>query len=41
MTEPVCNLPATADACDQMVFEEYGFASYCRATGTAGERRPA
>lgn len=35
MTEPVCNLPAISDACDQMAFEDYGFAAYCRATGTA------
>jgi len=36
MTEPVCNLPAISDACDQMVFEDYGFSSYCRATCTVG-----
>ena len=34
LTEPVCNLPAIAEACDQFVFEDYGFQSYTRATGT-------
>jgi actin-related protein 6 len=36
LSEPVCNLPAIADACDQFVFEDYGFHAYCRATGTRG-----
>jgi actin-related protein 6 len=27
-------LPALQTNCDQMIFEEFGFASYCRASGT-------
>ncbi len=37
LTEPVCNLPSIQDACDQFIFEDYGFKSYCRVTGADSE----
>jgi actin-related protein 6 len=30
LTEPVFNLPNVQESYDQIVFEEYGFASYAR-----------
>lgn len=35
VTEPVCNLPNVQDAYDQIIFEEYNFASCLRAPGPA------
>lgn len=34
LTEQPNSLPALQTHCDQIVFEEYGFASYCRVIGT-------
>ncbi|BFZ61218.1 Actin-related protein 6 [Saitoella coloradoensis] len=35
LTEPLHNLPSIHTACDQIIFEEYEFASYYRTTGAS------